>query len=164
MIIREAAHDEAEGDTMLHVYEFELFEDEGWYLAVPFDMLGGTQGKTYDDCCKMAADWLRTEMEYRAMHDEGFPVPTFGNEPKHGGRVVVFAVMAGKDTVRKVTAAEAARMLGVSPGRVTQMLSANLLEGWREGHRTWVTVDSVEARLAERPSAGRPRKTAQAAR
>lgn len=143
---------------MLHVYEFEIFEDEGWYLAVPFDMLGGTQGETYEECCEMAADWLRVEMEYRDMHGEGFPVPTFGNEPRNGGRVVVFAVVAGKDTVRKVTASEAARMLGVSPGRVTQMLDANQLEGWREGRRTWVTVDSVEARIAEAPKAGRPRK------
>ncbi|MBQ6524438.1 MAG: HicB family protein, partial [Atopobiaceae bacterium] len=69
------------------------------------------------------------------MHDEDIPVPTFGNEPQHGDRVVVFAVEAGLDTVRKVTASEAARMLGVSPGRVTQMLGANQLEGWREGRR-----------------------------
>ena len=67
-------------------------------------------------------------------------------------------VEASRETVRKVPASEAARRLGVSPSRVTQMLAAGRLEGWREGRRTWVTLDSVEARLAEHPSTGRPRK------
>lgn len=143
---------------MFHVYEFEVFEDEGWYLAVPFDFQGGTQGESYAEACEMAADWLRTECEYRAMHEEPFPKATFGNEPQRGGRVVVIGVEADRDTVRKVTASEAARRLGVSPGRVTQMIAANQLEGYREGQRTWVTIDSIEARLAEAHPAGRPRK------
>lgn len=143
---------------MLHLYEFEIFEDEGWYLALPFDWDGGTQGTSFEDACEMAADWLRIMCEDCAMHAKELPTPTFGNEPCHGGRVVLLGIQAGLDTVRKVSASEAARLLGVTPGRVTQMLDANKLEGWREGRRTWVTVDSIEARLAERPKAGRPKK------
>ena len=94
---------------MFHVYEFEVFEDEGWFLALPFDFLGGTQGESYAEACEMAADWLRVECEHRAMHGEGFPPATFGNEPTHGGTVVVVGVEASRDTVRKVTASEAAR-------------------------------------------------------
>lgn len=142
---------------MFFIYEFEVFEDEGWFLAVPFDFVGGTQGETFAEACEMAADWLRVECEYRAMHDEDFPTATFGNEPRHGGTVLVVGVEAGRDTVRKVTASEAARRLGVSPGRVTQMIAANQLEAFREGRRTWVTIDSIEARLAESHPAGRPR-------
>ena len=142
---------------MFHVYEFEVFEDEGSYLAVPFDLQGGTQGETLAEACEMAADWLRTECEFRAMRDEGFPAATFGNVPRHGGRILLVGVDAGCDTVRKVTASEAARRLGVSPGRVTQMIAANQLEAFREGRRTWVTIDSIEARLAESHPAGRPR-------
>ena len=145
---------------MFHLYEFEVFEDEGWFLALPYDWEGGTQGETLEEACEMAADWLRVMCEDCAMHDKEFPVPTFGNNPRNGGRVVLLGIEAGLDTVRKVTASEAARTLGVTPGRVTQMLDAGLLEGWREGHRTWVTMDSVEARLAEQPKAGRPRKAA----
>ena len=143
---------------MLHLYEFEIFEDEGWYLALPFDWDGGTQGTSFEDACEMAADWLRIMCEDCAMHAKELPTPTFGNEPCHGGRVVLLGIQAGLDTVRKVSASEAARLLGVTPGRVTQMLDSNKLEGWREGRRTWVTVDSVEARLAEQPKAGRPKK------
>lgn len=30
---------------MFAVYEFEFFEDEGWVLALPFGLEGGTQGR-----------------------------------------------------------------------------------------------------------------------
>lgn len=144
---------------MVHVYEFEIFPEDGWFVAVPFDFDGATEGRDFGDACEMAGDWLRVTVEDAAMHGKALPAPTFGNGPRHeGGRVIAFATDAGLDTVRKVTASEAARMLGVTPGRVTQMLDAGRLEGWREGHRTWVTVDSVEARLAESPKAGRPKK------
>lgn len=144
---------------MFHLYEFEVFEsDDGWFIAAPFDWDGATQGETLEEACVMAADWLRIMCEDAAIHDYELPEPTFGNEPLNGGRVLLVGIEAGLETVRKVGASEAARMLGVTPGRVTQMIEACLLEGWREGHRTWVTLDSVEARLAENPGAGRPRK------
>ena len=146
---------------MLHVYEFELFEDDGMYLAFPFDMEGGTQGETVEEACRMAADWLQTEMEYRDMNGESFPEATFGNKPTHGGQALVIAVNAGKDTVDKVSASDAARMLGVSPGRVSQMIANDQLQAFKDGHKTWVTVDSINARLEESPKAGRPRKTLQ---
>lgn len=148
---------------MVHIYEFEFVEDGGWYLAFPFDMEGGTQGVDLAEASEMAAEWLKSEIEWRVIHGEELPAPTFGNEPRRGGRVVLLAVEAGLETVHKVTAAEAARLLGVSPGRVTQLIDAGHLVGWREGHRTWVTVDSVEARLAEEHRAGRPRKEAASA-
>lgn len=145
---------------MLHVYEFELFKDGDLYLAIPYDMAGGTQGETIEEVCHMAADWLQTEMEYRDMDGEDFPEATFGNEPKHGGQTLIVAVNAGRDTVKKVSASDAARMLDVTPGRVTQMIAAGYLHAFKEGHKTWVTVDSINARLAEKPKAGRPRKLA----
>lgn len=143
---------------MLHVYEFEVFKDGDAYLAFPFDMDGGTQGETLEGACRMAADWLKTEMEFRAMNGEEFPKATFGNEPKHGGKTLIVAVEAGKDTIKKVSASDAARMLGVSPGRVTQMINAGTLQAFKDGHKTWVTLDSINARLESSPKAGRPRK------
>lgn len=149
---------------MMHVYEFEMFEGpSGMLVALPYDLEGGTQGEGLEEACEMAADWLQAEMEHRAMHDLPFPKATFGNEPSHpGGRTVIVAVNAGKDTVRKMSASDAARKLGVSPGRVTQMVDAGLLDGFKEGHKSWVTEDSVLARLADAPKAGRPKKAATA--
>jgi len=143
---------------MLHVYEFEVFEDEGVMIALPFDMDGGTQGADFAEVCEMAADWLKTEMEHRAMHGLEFPEATFGNEPREEGRTVIVAVDAGKETVPRMTAAAAARELGVTPGRVSQMVKAGQLETFEMDGRTWVTRGSVEARKEEAPTAGRPKK------
>ncbi|WP_172135431.1 DNA-binding protein [Adlercreutzia sp. ZJ473] len=143
---------------MLHVYEFEVFEGERLLIAAPYDMEGGTQGADFKEVCEMAADWLQIEMEHRAMHGLPFPEATFDNEPRHGGRNIVVAVNAGKETVMRVTAAEAARRLRVTRGRVSQMITAGLLETFELDGRTWVTEHSVEARLADQPRPGRPRK------
>lgn len=145
---------------MLHVYEFEVFESEGWFLALPFDMDGGTQGATFAEACEMAADWLKTMGEHWAMAGEDAPEATFGNEPEHGGKTVIVAVDAGIDTVKAVSASEAADMLGVSRPRVSQMIKANQLVGFRKGRDTLVTLDSVNARLSDKPKSGRPKTTA----
>lgn len=145
---------------VLHIYEFEVFEDEGLVIALPFDMDGGTQGVDFSEACEMAADWLKTEMEHRAMRNLPFPNATFGNEPRHGGRTIIVAVDAGKETVSRMTAAAAARELGVTPGRVSQMVKAGLLESFEMDGRTWLNRGSVEARKEEAPKAGRPRKAA----
>ena len=145
---------------MLHVYEFEVFKGEsGMLIAVPYDMDGGTQGRDMREVAEMAADWLQGEMEYRAMRELPFPEPTFDNEPRYGGKNIVVAVNTGKESIPRITAAEAARRLGLTRGRVSQMVRAGLLDTFELDGRTWVTEYSVEARLAEKPKAGRPRKS-----
>jgi len=143
---------------MQYTYEFEVFSSEGWLLAYPFDMEGATSGKDAQEVALMAADWLRTDMEHRLMYDVAIPEATFGNQPKEGGYIMVVSIEAGLDTIERVSASEAARMLGVSPARVTHMIKSGLLEAFKDGHKTWVTLDSVNVRLAEPRSAGRPRK------
>lgn len=144
---------------MKHVYEFEVFSEEGRYTVWPFDFeCGGTSGATFREACEMAVDWLRTVIEHHAMHAIPFPEPTFDNEPRFGGKIITVAVDAGLHTIPRMTAAEAARALGVSPSRVSHMIRDGLLEAFKYGHNTWVTRYSVEARLRERPSAGRPKR------
>ena len=144
---------------MKHVYEFEVFLDEGRYTVWPFDFeCGGTSGATFREACEMAVDWLKTVVEDYAMHDEATPEPTFDNEPRYGGRIITVAIDAGLETIPRMTAAEAARALGVSPSRVSHMIRDGLLESFKYGHNTWVTGYSVEARLRVRPRAGRPKR------
>ena len=93
------------------------------------------------------------------MHDLPMPEATFGNKPKHeDGQNIIVAVQVEKENIPRYTFAEAARQLGVTRGRVSQMVDACLLETFELHGRKWVTKYSVEARLAERPKAGRPRK------
>ena len=138
---------------MKHVYEFEVFLDEGRYSVLPFELeCGGTSGATFREACEMAVDWLKTVVEHHAMHDIPFPEPTYG------GRIITVAIDAGLETIPRMTAAEAARALGVSPSRVSHMIRDGLLESFKYGHNTWVTGYSVEARLRERPRPGRPKR------
>lgn len=48
-------------------------------------------------------------------------------------------------------------MLGVSAGRVTHMLDSGILQGYRRGRRTCVTVESIERRAVTHPGARWPR-------
>ena len=143
---------------MFAVYEFEFFRDEGWVLAFPFGLDGGTQGRDAAEAARMAADWLRGEVEHALMAGRELPAPTFGNAPRHGGSVGVVAVDASLEAVDTVLASEAADMLGVTRGRVSQMLRSGQLEGFQRGRSTFVTRASVQARLSEAPRAGRPRR------
>lgn len=54
----------------------------------------------------------------------------------------------------------AARRLSVSPGRITHMLDSGILTGYRKGRRTYVTVESIAARLTDTPRSGRPKRRA----
>ncbi len=144
---------------MLHIYEFEIFKSEsGLYLAFPFGLEGGTQGESFEEACKMAASWLKTEMEHRALNGLPFPQPTFENSPDNSGKIVVIAVDAGVDTIPRMTAAAAAQELGVSPGRVSQMVASGQLETFEYEGRVWVSKYSVDARKKEAPKAGRPKR------
>ena len=91
---------------MKHVYEFEVFLDEGRYTVWPFDFeCGGTSGATFREACEMAVDWLKTVVEDYAMHDEATPEPTFDNEPRYGGRIITVAIDAGLETCLLYTSA-----------------------------------------------------------
>ena len=142
---------------MLGVYEFEMFEDEGTVCAFPYDLEGGTFGSGWKEAAEMAADWLKGELEHMLMAGQEPPEATFGHEPKHdGGRVAIVAVEADLSKVSAVSGARAAEILGVSRPRVTQMVKNGLLEGWRDGRDLRITTESIDARLAEAPRAGRP--------
>lgn len=85
---------------MQYVYEFEIFPSEGRYVALPYDLEGGTEGYDFADACKMAADWLQL-MADNDFTTFGVPAePSFDNEPKHPkGRTVVVAASSTSKAV-----------------------------------------------------------------
>lgn len=144
---------------MFYLCEFELFPDEGMVVAYPFGLEGATCGDDYRDAATMAADWLKGDADMRLMLGHELPELPIGNEPKHeGGRILLVGVDASLENIDAVSAAEAAELLGVSRGRVSQMISSGQLFGFRKGRNTYVSRDSLNARLEEQPKAGRPRK------
>lgn len=147
---------------MLYLREFEITEPDnnGLCAALPFGLPGATQGAGFDEAMEMAADWLYHTIQDDLIRGEEIPEPHFGNEPEHGGKVMTIAVDVDLARADAVTAADAARILGVSTARVAQMCEKGQLTSWKDGSRRMVLRDSVNARLADAPKAGRPRKAA----
>lgn len=140
-------------------------EDEGGY-SVEIPALPGcfTCGDDYMDAVSMAADAARTWVASALRHGES--VPPYRREMPSDGEKVCIVFDADPSWIVDgpvVSAAEAARQLGVSAGRVTHMLDAGLLEGYRNGRRTFVTKASIEARKAAPGRSGRPRAVQKAA-
>lgn len=136
-------------------------EDGGYWAEVP-DLPGCFgQGEDYMAALESISDSIETHLA--SLKEIGLPIPMAGPLPNIEDGEVVY-VFARDDSVRlgapTVSAAEAARMLGVSPGRVSQLISSGRLVAERLAGRTNVTLASIEAYQASPRTAGRPRKVA----
>lgn len=145
---------------MIFIREFEFYESENCMLATPCDMEGGTFGKDLQDAVAMAVDWLEGAAQYALINDKPLEGGKFGHGPVHGGKIIAVSVNCDLNRIDAVTAADAARMLGVSTARVAQMCESGQLTSWRDGTKRMVLRDSVNVRLAQHPKPGRPRKSA----
>ena len=144
----------------MYICEFEFVRDGDLVLCWPFwpGRVDGTQGEGFDDAVEMAADWLRMMVLDCLMRGEEVPALPKGNVPLRGGSIVAIAVEASLAQVPAVTAHDAAGLLGVSMARVTQLCKAGRLDSWKVGRTRMVSLESIEARLAEERRAGRPKK------
>lgn len=138
-------------------------EEEGGY-SVEVPALPGcfTCGDDWRDAVSMAADAARTWVASALRHGEAIPAFSRAQAPE-GSEVIAVVFDADPSWIIEgpvMSAAQAARELGVSAGRVTHMISSGLLEGYRSGRRTFVTERSVEARKAAPGQPGRPRREA----
>lgn len=137
-------------------------EEDGYNVEVP-DLPGCFSfGSNYQEAVFMAADAMKTYVSSLIRHGEKIPLPTRTLCDSGQESVQIFFETDDQYLVEGevVSASQAAKMLGVSRGRVTHLLSAGLLVGYREGRSTFVSVESIEKRLLSEPSAGRPRKEA----
>lgn len=142
-----------------YIYQVLLTpEEEGGYSVEVPDLPGCfTYGDTYEESALMAADAARTYVASLLKHGDEVPAPTVRDA---GGQTLMVFFEAEESYIvdgETVSAAKASRMLGVSAGRVTHMLDSGILDGFRRGRRTYVSVKSIEKRLASNPGAGRPK-------
>ena len=146
---------------MVYVWEFEFVESGGFVDAFPFPPLeGATFGGDLNDAVESAADWLKEFVDDALMNGKALPETRVGHKPVHGGRVVAIAVSRELGDIPAMTAADAARELGVSDARIAQLVKAGLLDSWKDGTRRMVSRESVEARKEHAPKAGRPKAAA----
>lgn len=139
---------------MDYTYEGDIENVEGDWL-VTFPQFDGTfgGGHTIDEACENAAEALR--LRIASIVDEREPLPRFHNPSR-----VVFTVEVDDKYVRRtacMTVSEAAEMLGISRGRVSQLLNLGRLDAVVIDGKRMVTIASVNARLAEDVKAGRPK-------
>ena len=146
------------GVAMIYIREFEFYKsDTGLFVAVPCDMEGGTFGSDLKDAVESASDWLYETVMDDLAHERITAGGCLGNNPKHGGRIIAVSVNCDLSRADAVTAAEAARILGVSSARVAQMCESGKLTSWKDGTRRMVMRSSIEARLEEQPKAVSPK-------
>jgi len=142
-----------------YLYEVELRPDEdGYSVRVP-DLDGCfTQGSTVHEALSMAADALMTYVAALLENGNAIPEPTFGHTEPIGGKVVALSFETDADyVIDAVSPAEAAVMLGVSRGRVSQMMRDGILDVYEHAGERKIDLVSINARLASPHNPGRPR-------
>lgn len=73
---------------MIYIREFEFYSSDGYVLAVPCDMSGGTFGVALEEAAESAADWLFETITDHLIANEVVPGGKLGHEPVHGGKVI----------------------------------------------------------------------------
>lgn len=134
---------------MVYICEFEFYRStSGNVVADPLSLdMEGTFGDDLADAVESAFDWLSGVVDDALIEGRGMPPETFGHEPMHGGRVIAIGVSRELGDIPAMTAADAARTLGVSRARVSQLIGSGKLDSWRDGTKRMVSRASVEARL-----------------
>lgn len=139
-----------------------LTPEEGGGFSTEIPDLPGcySQGDDLKEAVEMAADAGRTYIA--ALMKDGDPIPgaTVRDVPAGDREAWVFFETDASYIVDGpvVSAAQAARELNLSRSRISTMLKAGQLDGYRSGRNTFVTKRSIQARLASPRSAGRPKK------
>lgn len=139
---------------MVYVWEFEFFPDESGNGINAFPCgdfgYGATCGDDLVDAVEYAVDFLGCAVEDHLIRGIELPPMEFGHKPESGGQIIAIAVERNLEDIPSMTAADAARELGVSRARVAQLCKAGLLESWMSGTNRMVTRNSVNARLVDR--------------
>lgn len=143
---------------MDYTYYAIIEEDEdGFTIDFPaFDGQLYTDGSTMTEASKNASDVLRLMLaEYIYA---GMTLPSTGDMD---GCNAVFTVEVTDDFITEtqcMSFSQAAEELGVSKGRISQMVKSGQLELFEHRGKRMVTIASVNARQNQQPKAGRPRK------
>jgi len=149
-----------------YVYEavFERDDVDGGY-TVTFPDIDPivTQGEDLEDAVREAAAALEFWIIGNILDENVVPKATYGNHVDDG-YVIAISVCPrpAAEVIEYISTPEAARMLGVSDGRIRQMVASGQLPAKKEGRDNMVRFTDVEALRTKPRKAGRPKKEAAA--
>ena len=142
----------------MYIYSAKITRenDNSWFLEFPAFEGVFADGKTRKQAIEEGTEALKlTIAEYI---DTGLKLP---RETKLVNDVVI-AVDVDSDYINKtkcMTVGEASRELGITKGRVSQMLNAGVLDSYVFGDTRLVTIASINRRKKQGAHVGRPKKS-----
>lgn len=142
---------------MDYVYEGTLeYCDDEW--IVTFGEFDGTfgNGETVEEACKSAAESLRLAIAEEISQGRKLPPARFGNPPQ-----VAFTVEVDEHYIKStecMTFKQAAEELGISAGRLSQLVARGQLDSVTIDGKRMITIASVNERKDNPPAPHRPRK------
>ncbi|MCL2529032.1 MAG: type II toxin-antitoxin system HicB family antitoxin [Coriobacteriia bacterium] len=147
----------------MYIYEATITKEDGYYYA-EFADIGAAyaDGATFEEAVKAAAETLKLVLAEHLDTGLQLPRPTFQLSSDVAMRVAI-AVDVTQEFIEQskcVPASEAARMLGLSKGRISNMINSGVLQAVPYGNDRLVTLASINDRLKNPRGAGRPRKEA----
>ena len=145
----------------MYIYDAVITHDEDDTYFINFPAFDGcfSDGKTKEEAVREGAEMLR--LVIADYIDNGDKLPEYKKETR--GDVVSVAVDVDNAFIQEtkcMTVTQAAKELKVSKSRVSQMLSAGILQAVRTPNSRLVTIASVNKRKKENKSAGRPKQVA----
>lgn len=133
-------------------------EDEGWLATFPAFDGAVAFGSTIAEACDNAATVLRLFVAQWLDDGKALPEATFHEPPR--SVVTVDVDDAYRVRTRCTTITDAAEELGVTTGRVSQLVTTGALDAIELDGRRYVTLASLNAHQANRRGAGRPKREA----
>jgi len=149
---------------MQFIYEAILddADNDGRYSVELPDWGSATEGKGFEDAIRMGMDLLEVEITYALAFNRDIPQPVFGHKLSSGEERLLLSVKTSSEEAQRIwpwiTTSEAAEKLGVTSGRIRQLVLDGLLGFEKNGRDLWVSRADVELRLAHPPRVGRPRR------
>ena len=145
---------------MRYTYEALLtWNVEDGVMEVDFPDLPGicTYGRDFEEAVYMAADALELLIATTTMDGDALPRPTFGHSADDSS---VIAISVNErpyaDVIEFVSTAKAGRLLGITPGRVRQLIQTGHLKAKKDGRDHQVLLSSVEEYRKKPRKVGRP--------
>jgi len=137
------------------------YDDASCTIELP-DWGVTTEGSSLKDALEMGVDLLRTEVTYALANNRPLPEPHFDHRRSDNEERVILSVDVTSESAKQewpwISTSEAAELLGVTIGRIHQLINAGTLRSTKEGRDMFVLRSDVERRLASSPQAGRPKK------